>query len=71
VKDIAKAAPTDVAHVRTLVTDDSAREQLQLMGRAREHIVARIDISGVDSHAVLLVHTKLEVVPITGDLIQM
>jgi DNA-binding MarR family transcriptional regulator len=45
---ISAAAPGHVAHVRAIVVDVLSREQLRLMGRASERIVAHIDTTGVN-----------------------
>jgi DNA-binding MarR family transcriptional regulator len=45
---IVAAAPTHVAHVRSLVVDVLSREQLRLLGRAAERIMARIDTSAAN-----------------------
>jgi DNA-binding MarR family transcriptional regulator len=45
---IAEAAPAHVAHVRSLVIDVLSKEQLRLMGRASDRIMARIDTSTVN-----------------------
>jgi DNA-binding MarR family transcriptional regulator len=42
---IVDAAPAHVAHVRSLVIDVLSREQLRLMGRAAQRIMAQIDAS--------------------------
>jgi DNA-binding MarR family transcriptional regulator len=42
------AAPTHVAHVRSVAIDVLSREQLRLLGRAAERIVAHIDTSGIN-----------------------
>jgi DNA-binding MarR family transcriptional regulator len=42
------AAPGHVAHVRSLVVDVLTREQLRLLGRAAERIVAHIDTSAIN-----------------------
>jgi DNA-binding MarR family transcriptional regulator len=44
---ISAAAPGHVAHVRSIVVDVLSHEQLRLMGRASERIVARIDASAI------------------------
>lgn len=44
-QEIVAAAPAHVAHVRSLVVDVLSREQLRLLGRAAERIMARIDTS--------------------------
>ena len=45
---IATAAPAHVEHVRSIVIDVLTPEQLRLMGRAAERIVASIDTSAVN-----------------------
>jgi hypothetical protein len=45
---IADAASAHVVHVRSIVIDVLTREQLRLMGRAAERIVAHIDTSAVN-----------------------
>ena len=45
---ISAAAPGHVAHVRSIVVDVLTREQLRLMGRASERIVAHIDTTGIN-----------------------
>jgi DNA-binding MarR family transcriptional regulator len=45
---LVSAAPGHVAHVRSLFVDALTREQLRLLGRAAERIVARIDTSDVN-----------------------
>jgi DNA-binding MarR family transcriptional regulator len=45
---ISAAAPGHVAHVRSIVIDVLSREQLRLMGRASERIVAHIDTTGIN-----------------------
>jgi DNA-binding MarR family transcriptional regulator len=47
-REIADAAPAHVAHVRSIVIDVLTREQLRLMGRAAERIVAHIDTSAIN-----------------------
>ena len=45
---LADAAPAHVAHVRSLVIDVLSREQLRLLGRAAERILAHIDKSAIN-----------------------
>jgi DNA-binding MarR family transcriptional regulator len=45
---IVAAAPAHVAHVRSLVVDVLSREQLRLLGRAADRIMARIDTSAAN-----------------------
>ena len=45
---ISAAAPGHVAHVRSIVIDVLSREQLRLMGRAAERIMANIDTSAAN-----------------------
>jgi DNA-binding MarR family transcriptional regulator len=47
-REIDDAAPAHVAHVRSIVIDVLTREQLRLMGRAAERIMAHIDTSGIN-----------------------
>jgi DNA-binding MarR family transcriptional regulator len=47
-RKIKDAAPTHVAHVRSIVVDVLTREQLRLMGRAAERIMAHIDTSAIN-----------------------
>ena len=47
-RTIADAAPAHVEHVRSIVIDVLTHEQLRLMGRAAERIVASIDTSTVN-----------------------
>lgn len=47
-REIVSAAPAHVAHVRALVIDVLSREQLRLLGRAAERIMARIDTSAAN-----------------------
>jgi DNA-binding MarR family transcriptional regulator len=47
-RTIAAAAPDHVAHVRSIVIDVLSREQLRLMGRAAERIMANIDTSAAN-----------------------
>ena len=42
------SAPAHVAHVRSLVIDVLSREQLRLLGRAAERIMARIVTSAAN-----------------------
>jgi DNA-binding MarR family transcriptional regulator len=44
---LSAAAPGHIAHVRATVIDVLSREQLRLMGRASERILAHIDTSGI------------------------
>ena len=45
---IVDAAPNHVAHVRSLVVDVLSREQLRLLGRAADRIMAHIDTSTIN-----------------------
>jgi DNA-binding MarR family transcriptional regulator len=47
-RTISAAAPRHVAHVRSIVIDVLSREQLRLMGRAADRIMANIDTSAVN-----------------------
>jgi DNA-binding MarR family transcriptional regulator len=44
---IVDAAPAHVAHVRSIVVDALSREQLLMLGRAAERIMAQIDTSAI------------------------
>ena len=44
-RTLAAAAPAHVAHVRSIFVDVLSKEQIRLMGRAAERIMARIDTS--------------------------
>jgi DNA-binding MarR family transcriptional regulator len=45
---LAEAAPTHVAHVRSLVIDTLSAEQLRRLGAAANRIMSRIDTSRID-----------------------
>ena len=45
---LAKAAPSHVAHVRSLVIDVLSPEQLRRLGRDADRIVSRIDTSAIN-----------------------
>lgn len=45
---LADAAPKHVAHVRSIVIDALSREQLRLLGKAAQRIMARIDTSTIN-----------------------
>jgi DNA-binding MarR family transcriptional regulator len=47
-REIDDAAPGHVAHVRSIVIDVLTREQLRLMGRAAERVMAHIDTSAIN-----------------------